>query len=192
MEDHIILCLKHWTRTWQNSSILGQPHNHSLLDCPCLSKDRAYPLLSFVQLLWFRLRTLCGVVLRTTGHSLTVEAWRFLNSKNISNYFLLLDRWLCFSFSEEGQKGPVFGSEMPANSELLGWHVLVQAVLTLNCSLAGGTCLWRSSVILHLNRLHCASWFNLHIQANYTKMNSNCKEALKPTWLHASGSLLST
>lgn len=48
-----------------DSSILGQPHNHSLLDCLCLSKDCAYSVLSFVQLLWFGLKALCSAVLKT-------------------------------------------------------------------------------------------------------------------------------
>lgn len=80
---------------------------------------------------------------------------------------------------------------MPANSSLLGQHASVQAILALNCILADCTCLQSSSVKFQMNKQQCDSRFNSHVQVNYTKMNS-CKQALKPTWPNASGSLLST
>lgn len=84
------------------------------------------------------------------------------------------------------------GSEMPANSELLGQHVQVQAILTSNCSLTEWTCLQSSSVIFNLNRLQCLSIFNFHLPGNYITMNSNCKQTLNPTWLNAMDELLRT
>lgn len=112
--------------------------------------------------------------------------WQIIFFKNV-----LLARCLGFSFSE-GSKGPVTGSEMPANSELLGQHMQVQAILTSNCSLTECTCLGSSSVTLNQNRLQCVSTFNSHLPGNYTTMNSNCKQTLNPTWLNASSSLLRT
>lgn len=109
-----------------------------------------------------------------------------------SKKFLLLDRCLRFSFSEEGWKGPMSGSEMPANSELLWQHVQVQAIPTSKCSLTECICLRSSSVIFNLNGLQCVSRFNSHLPGNYTTMNSNCKQTLNPMWLNASGSLLRT
>lgn len=84
------------------------------------------------------------------------------------------------------------GSEMPANSELLGQHVQVQVILTSNCSLTECTCLGSSSVIFTLNRLQCVSTFNSHLPGNYTTMNSNCKQTLNPTRLNACSPLLRT
>lgn len=84
------------------------------------------------------------------------------------------------------------GSEMPANSKLLGQHVQVQEILTSKCSLTECTCLPSSSVIFNLNRLQCASRLSSHLPGNFTTMNSNCKQTLNPMWLNASGSLLRT
>lgn len=127
--------------------------------------------------------------------TLSAEDWRFLKCMNItfekSKNFLLLDRCLHFNFSE-GWKGPVAGSEMPANSELLGQHVQVQAIPALKCSLTECTCLPSSSVIFNLNRLQCVSRFNSHFPGNSTTTNSNCKQTLNPTWLNAQSSLLRT
>lgn len=72
---------------------------------------------------------------------------------------------------------------MPANSGLLGQHVLVQAILTSNCSLTECTCLWSSSVTFNPKRLQCASRFNSHFPRNYTTMNSNCKNWIPRGWM---------